>query len=77
MWGGGGRWVVRMQGEELGWLGLAGWRWMCGGEVARWDVDGWRCAPGAVEGVAEWLRDGWDEVGGGEAIKETGKGSVW
>ena len=45
--------------------------------MARWDVDGWRCAPGAVEGVAGWLRDGWDEVGGGEVIREKGKGSVW
>ena len=45
--------VVRMQGEEVAWLGLAGWRWMCGGEMVRWDVDGWRLgAVGAVEGVA-------------------------
>ena len=63
--------------EEVGWVRLVEWRWVCGGEVGRWDVDGRRLGGcGVVGGMAGCLRCGWCEVAGGEVIREEGEGSA-
>ena len=36
--------------EEVGWMRLVGWRWVRGGEVGMWDVDGWKLSGCGVVG---------------------------
>ena len=69
----GGRWLW-WRIEEVGWLRMVVWRWMCGGGVGRWGVGGWRLGGCGMVG---W-EGGWErwvgEVDGAEVIWEEGNG---